>query len=288
MQRQKIIKALTGVFAAALLVWRCFFGLGWQDEAMHLAWVKRLYEGAVPLQEEWHVCQLSAALLIPFYALYQRVGPAFPGGAILFFRLLYMGFWILGSLYSYCLMRRVFDRGISFVIMLHILLYCRSNIFTLSYISMGPMFFLLAMLSWYVLAFHREGWPGKAVKWLGMIGGVLCAGGFVQSLWGRALSGDLRLSGILPEKGEGTGTGVVSGRDIVYGDSLQLLVVFQGACERSPGAAPLYFVGSGTFRERQCPVADMQILWASGVSVPLYGACPCAPGGKLPGRPAGA
>jgi len=206
-KKQGITGFLLWMALSALLAWRCFYGLGWQDEAAHLVLTKRLYEGAVPFAEEWHVCQLSAALLIPFYALYQKLQAVFPGGIILFFRMLYLFFWIAGSIYCYCLTKKVFNRKVSYVVMLTIMLYCRSNIFTLSYISMGPMLFVMAMLSWYVTGYGKDGYSDKSRKRLGLFGGVLCFQCLMQPLCGAVFYCVIRVPDLWSDK-EKKGSGV--------------------------------------------------------------------------------
>lgn len=81
-----IIISLCGL---ALFV-RSFFSFSWSDESFYLTVVHRFWLGERMIQDEWFKTQLSAPLLLPFYALFYRITGG-NEGVYLYFRLLYWG-----------------------------------------------------------------------------------------------------------------------------------------------------------------------------------------------------
>lgn len=134
--RKQTILFLTGLLGiGCLLLWRCFYSVNTTDEAYYIGTVYRLWTGDGMLCDEWNPTQqLCSFWLYPFYALFRLILGS-NEGMILAFRLLYVVFQLVISLYLY---KRLKEHGAvsSFAVFFYL---CSTafNINSLSYNTMA-------------------------------------------------------------------------------------------------------------------------------------------------------
>lgn len=100
--RKQTILFLTGLLGiGCLLLWRCFYSVNTTDEAYYIGTVYRLWTGDGMLCDEWNPTQQMCSFwLYPFYVLFRLILGS-NEGMILAFRLLYVVFQLVISLYLY-------------------------------------------------------------------------------------------------------------------------------------------------------------------------------------------
>lgn len=137
---EKIKKQNLWFFAGLLgigliLFWRCFYSVNTTDEAYYVGTVYRLWFGDGMLCDEWNPTQQMCSFwLYPFYALFRLILGS-NDGMILAFRLLYIVFQLLISIYLYGKLKR-FGQIAGFGIFFY-LLSTAFNINSLSYNTMA-------------------------------------------------------------------------------------------------------------------------------------------------------
>lgn len=128
-----------------LLFVRCFYSFSWLDESFYLTLVNRLYIGEKMFVDEWYTTQLSAPLLLPFYAAYMCLMGG-TEGIYLYFRILYLILSSITAIYAYKSLSKSFSSGIALICSLMYLFYSRANIGGMSYYNVTLTFVLLACL----------------------------------------------------------------------------------------------------------------------------------------------
>lgn len=127
---------------------RCFFSFNWSDEAFYLSTVHRLWIGEKMFADEWYTTQLSAPVLLPFYAIYEKIAGN-NEGIYLYFRILYWGISTAVAFFTYIKLKKWNKKGISLVCALVYMCYSRGNIGGMSYYNMTITCVLVAMLLLY-------------------------------------------------------------------------------------------------------------------------------------------
>lgn len=129
---------------AALLFWKCRFGFADNDEAFYLAIPFRLCQGDSLFVEEWHLSQMSGALLYPFVWLYASLNKSLDG-IILAARYLYTVLQCFVGLFLYIRLRKI-NWCAAVVATISFTLYVPFGIMALSYNSMGLMWVMLGLV----------------------------------------------------------------------------------------------------------------------------------------------
>lgn len=105
------IKRETCIYAGLLAVlfamfaWRQFYGFNKNDEIYYISSVYRFFQGDAMLIDEWNNAQLFAFITYPLFCLIRLFLPS-NDGIILVFRMCYLGFQILVSMYCYRKLKR--------------------------------------------------------------------------------------------------------------------------------------------------------------------------------------
>ena len=118
-----------------ILFWRCFYSVNTTDEAYYVGTVYRLWFGDGMLCDEWNPTQQMCSFwLYPFYVLFRMILGS-NEGMILAFRLLYIVFQLLISIYMYSKLKKFGNIG--FGATFFYLLSTAFNINSLSYNTMA-------------------------------------------------------------------------------------------------------------------------------------------------------
>lgn len=136
--------AIIGICSLLLFI-RCFYSFTWSDESFYLTIVHRLWLGELMFIDEWYTTQLSAPLLLPFYALYQWVTGG-NEGVYLYYRLLY---WLFSTTTAFLFFFKLKKWNHSLTALfcaLIYLFYSRANIGGLSYYNTTLTLVLLGTL----------------------------------------------------------------------------------------------------------------------------------------------
>ena len=159
---------LAGLLGIGLILfWRCFYSVNTTDEAYYVGTVYRLWFGDGMLCDEWNPTQQMCSFwLYPFYALFRLILGS-NDGMILAFRLLYIVFQLLISIYLYGKLKR-FGMISSFGIFFY-LLSTAFNINSLSYNTMANSC-LLALLSTLAMM-EKPDW--KNCIWCGIFASIV-------------------------------------------------------------------------------------------------------------------
>ena len=105
------IKKETAIYAVCLAVlfclfaWRQFFGFNKNDEIFYISTVYRFFQGDAMLVDEWNNVQLFALITYPIYWLIRLVHNS-NEGIILIFRMAYLVFQALVSVWCFCRLKR--------------------------------------------------------------------------------------------------------------------------------------------------------------------------------------
>ena len=105
------IKKETAIYAVCLAVlfclfaWRQFFGFNKNDEIFYISTVYRFFQGDAMLVDEWNNVQLFALITYPIYWLIRLVHNS-NEEIILIFRMAYLVFQALVSVWCFCRLKR--------------------------------------------------------------------------------------------------------------------------------------------------------------------------------------
>ena len=145
LSRTDLLFAFSLLLATAFLMWRCKFGLAYDDEAFYLTIPYRLSRGDAMFLHEWHLSQMSGFLLYPFMLLFRSLTGS-TQGVVLAFRRLYILACSLTALYSYLRLRKISPLGACAAALI-LLLYTPFGLNAPSYNSMGLLLMALATVS---------------------------------------------------------------------------------------------------------------------------------------------
>ena len=159
---------LAGLLGIGLILfWRCFYSVNTTDEAYYVGTVYRLWFGDGMLCDEWNPTQQMCSFwLYPFYALFRLVLGS-NDGMILAFRLLYIVFQLLISVYLYGKLKR-FGMISSFGIFFY-LLSTAFNINSLSYNTMANSCLLALLVT--LAMMEKPDW--KNCIWCGVFASIV-------------------------------------------------------------------------------------------------------------------
>lgn len=138
--------------AAALLVWKCRYGFGKEDESFYLTIPYRFLQGDGLFVHEWHMSQMASVFLLPFVALFMRVTGG-TEGIILAARYCFTAVWMLGAVLLYLRMRKTTKVG-GGVAALCLSLYAPFGLMALSYNTIGILSLTLSLV---LLCTHTQG-----------------------------------------------------------------------------------------------------------------------------------
>lgn len=164
MNRKRKEAMAYGILAivAILLFFRNFFSFTWSDESFYLTLVHRFWLGEKMIADEWFTAQTVSPLLLPFYALYQKVTGG-NEGVYFYFRILY---WCISTgtcFYSYQVLKKYHQIGTALAASLLYYLYSRANIGGMSYYNMTLTLTLLGCLLLYDQFMERRRSYGKCI-----------------------------------------------------------------------------------------------------------------------------
>lgn len=170
------INKQTIFFGAMLLVigmilfWRCFYSVNTTDEAYYVGTVYRLWFGDGMLCDEWNPTQQMCSFwLYPFYVLFRMILGS-NEGMILAFRLLYIVFQLLISIYMYSKLKKFGNIG--FGATFFYLLSTAFNINSLSYNTMANG----CLLAFLVTLATMEKQDYKNCIWCGIFASIVVMG----------------------------------------------------------------------------------------------------------------
>lgn len=139
--------------AILLLLWKCPFGMGYEDETYYLGIPFRLAMGDSLLTDEWHLAQLSGFLIYLPVKLYLAVVGS-TEGIVLFFRYLFVAFHTSVCSVLYLKLKNYGLFGILAVLIY--LLYIPNIIMSLNYNTMGLAFVMLIGVLMATESKHRK------------------------------------------------------------------------------------------------------------------------------------
>lgn len=134
---------------------RSFFSFSWTDESFYLTVVHRFWLGERMLQDEWYTTQLSAPLLLPFYALFYQITGG-NEGVYLYFRLLYWAISTSTALITYFKLKKWNSVWSALCCSLVYMFYSRANIGGMSYYNMTLTLVLLASVIFYCALMEKK------------------------------------------------------------------------------------------------------------------------------------
>lgn len=138
------------IFAGALLllfsvfVWRQFYGFNKNDEIFYISTVYRFFQGDAMLIDEWNNVQLFAFITYPLYFLVRLFSNS-NEGIVFIFRIAYLVFQFLVSVYCFCRMKRF--GWIRILPALYYFITTPYNINSLSYNTLAFGFVLLSLVT---------------------------------------------------------------------------------------------------------------------------------------------
>ena len=128
---------LVAVLSFVFLIWRAKFGYCFMDEPFIISLAQRMYMGDALIVDEWHVCQNTGPLLLPFYALF-RLFSADNESLMLCFRYIYCVFWWLSCVYVY---KKLSNESTGFIgpiaVFIYLVLFSPLDYMVLSYTCLG-------------------------------------------------------------------------------------------------------------------------------------------------------
>ena len=142
---ESVIPVLIIGICSIFLFIRCFFSFTWSDESFYLTIVHRFWLGESMFTDEWYTTQLSAPLLLPFYALYQWITGG-NEGVYLYYRLLYWLFSFTTAFFVFFKLKKWNCSLSALFCALIYLFYSRANIGGLSYYNTTLTLVLLGIL----------------------------------------------------------------------------------------------------------------------------------------------
>ena len=131
-QDENLIPILVIGVCSIFLFVRCFYSFTWSDESFYLTIVHRLWLGELMFVDEWYTTQLSAPLLLPFYAIYQWITGG-NEGIYLYYRFLYCVLSTLTAFVTFFKLKKWNCSLAALLCSLIYLFYSRANIGGLSY-----------------------------------------------------------------------------------------------------------------------------------------------------------
>lgn len=134
---QNIFSLFIFIPAIILLLWKCPFSMGFEDETYYLAIPFRLTMGDSLIADEWHLAQLAGFLIYYPVKLYVAVVGS-TEGIVLFFRYLFVAFHVSVSAVIYSKLKKFGIFGI-FATLIYFL-YIPNTIMSLNYNTMGLAF----------------------------------------------------------------------------------------------------------------------------------------------------
>lgn len=150
MGKKRLFTSEAWIFAGALLLlfsvfaWRQFYGFNKNDEIFYISTVYRFFQGDAMLVDEWNNVQLFAFVTYPLYALI-RLFQDSNEGIVIIFRISYLVFQVLVSVYCFIRMRRF--GWIRIVPSLYYFVTTPYNINSLSYNTLAFGFVLLSLVT---------------------------------------------------------------------------------------------------------------------------------------------
>ncbi|MDO4192501.1 MAG: hypothetical protein Q4D24_04285 [Erysipelotrichaceae bacterium] len=141
------LQGLIILYGIILLI-RAKYGFIWSDEGHYFAVSWRFVQGDLPLIHEWHVSQLHSILLIPYVKLMRLILGEGMQGFLLISRYLYTVLQTVMGLLIYRIFRKE-NRIAAFFSSIMFMLYCKSNVMTLSYYSIFTFCFTGAVVLQY-------------------------------------------------------------------------------------------------------------------------------------------
>lgn len=131
-KKKDVIYICLILMVSIVLSIRAFYSFDFLDESYYIAMVDRFWKGALPVIDEWNPAQFFFPLWLPLYSVY-RLSCASGDGVFLFFRLCAIAFSSLIGLWLYVMSKRIVPELIAFLIAALTMLYCRGNIFGITY-----------------------------------------------------------------------------------------------------------------------------------------------------------
>lgn len=150
-RKEHLVCTLIFFISFIVLLCRCFKGFAWNDECFYLSTVNRFYLGDRMLLDEWHVTQMFAILLVPLEAIYRSLTGG-TEGIMLFFRIAYLVFTCLVSIYIWIVLNKKNSIWIACAAALLNLYYAKLAIAAFSYNTVATEMLIVASLliySWY-------------------------------------------------------------------------------------------------------------------------------------------
>lgn len=154
-EKHHLVFGICFLLCMILFLWRCFYSINYYDEPYGIAVIWRFFKGGAILAEDWHPSQqLTAWILYPLYLFwYTLLGGN--DGIMLAFRISYVVFQGLITVYCYVRLRKyqyfAIPAALLFMFSVH------NNMTTLNYntIGIGCMMILLTTL-FTEEAYHRK------------------------------------------------------------------------------------------------------------------------------------
>lgn len=149
-KNKRLLTTECWIFAGALLllfsvfVWRQFYGFNKNDEIFYISTVYRFFQGDAMLVDEWNNVQLFAFITYPLYCLV-RLFIDSNEGIVFIFRIAYLVFQFLVSVYCFCRMKRF--GWVRILPALYYFITTPYNINSLSYNTLAFGFVLLSLVT---------------------------------------------------------------------------------------------------------------------------------------------
>lgn len=150
--RNYLLKHRASLFAFAILgllmgicAVRSLYGFDWSDETYYVALPYRFLLGDAPFTNAWDLHQLAAFFTVPLLRLYLAVSGS-ADGSILFFRLSYVLFTFVTSIFAYCTLRKRFSYASSLTVSALLLVFAHFAIGSFSYDTQVILFAALSVL----------------------------------------------------------------------------------------------------------------------------------------------
>lgn len=153
------------ILIASSIIIKCFYGVGWNDEAYYIVLAQRFAKGDILLYHDWYPTQWSGIILAPLFVIYHSITGG-TEGIILFFRLFWSVFTILESLLIWWFIKKISDKDLyAFLSAVFLLIYSTENKALYSYSDMSVHFLILVILSLWMASEHKN-------KWLVFVAGI--------------------------------------------------------------------------------------------------------------------
>ena len=138
-----------------ILAWRAQYGFIWSDEPYYFETAYRFLQGDIPIVNDWYTAQIYSVLLIPYMKLWHvATGTGFEG-IFLGSRILYVIMQLIVAVICYQTLKKKSNKAALFGAVLF-MIYCRGNIATISYYSVGSACTFLSLVLLYGLPEYRK------------------------------------------------------------------------------------------------------------------------------------